>query len=503
MADAATEAVIGLSQGDFAQNALHTPIDPLLRLRDDTRRVRAPHRHCSNAEQQSDQVHQTRPPTMPRGVPESPAKAKRDRKLLRRRPEGESAAFEELVSELSAAFARAPEDEIDSEINRWLKRIVLALNLDRSTIARIDNKSDTAIVTHRWGRKGLRQLPMNRDMSPILPWYKNRIQAGETIVYSTISELPREYARDLKKGRPFLPKSHVGIPLKLGEQIVGVVGFGTLRSERSWPPKMVRRLQLITEIFGNALERSRAATERASLRNQLAHVSRAATMGQLAAAVTHELNQPLAAILNNAEAIQSLLSESSPDLDEVRDAIADIIEDTTRASEIIRRLRAFFRRDEPSRMPLDVGNLVTELARVVRSDALIRQISFRLDVSGPLPPIAGDRIQLQQSILNLILNAFDAVSEVDGAREVAVEVSAIQSSTVRVLVRDSGKGITAVALPNIFEPFFTTKPNGMGMGLAISRSIIEGHRGKLAASSNSHRGSVFEITLPALAQSTG
>jgi two-component system sensor kinase FixL len=226
-------------------------------------------------------------------------------------------------------------------------------------------------------------------------------------------------------------------------------------------------------------------------------------MGQLAAAVTHELNQPLAAILNNAEAIQSLLAESSPDLDEVKAAVADIIEDNTRAGEIIRRLRAFFRRDEPSRQPLDLGNLVAELARVVRSDALIRQISFRLDVSSPMPAIAGDRIQLQQSILNLILNAFDAVSELDGAREVAVEVSAVQSSKVRVIVRDSGKGIAAAALPNIFEPFFTTKPNGMGMGLAISRSIVEGHRGKLVASSNAHGGAVFQITLPALARSIG
>jgi len=438
---------------------------------------------------------------MPRSDRVQRIKAKSRRKPPHHRPAAESAAFEELVSQLSAAFARAPVDEIDSEINRWLSRIVLALNLDRSTIGRFDANAETAIATHRWGRKGLRRVPLNRDLSRLLPWYKSRIQAGETVVYSTLKKLPREYAEDLQSGRSILPTSHVGVPLRVGNEIVGVVGFATMSRSRSWPPKIVRRLQLTAEIFGNALERKRATMQNAALRNQLTHVSRAATMGQLAAAVTHELSQPLAAILNNAEATQSLLSESNPDLAEVRAAIVDIIDDNTRASEIIRRLRAFFLRAEPSRMPLDVGDLAAELARLVRSDALIRHISFRLDVSDSVPRIAGDRIQLQQAILNLILNAFDAVSEIDRAREVVLEVAAVAPNGVRVAVSDSGVGIDAAAMPRIFEPFFTTKPTGMGMGLAISRSIIGEHGGRVAASSNPRGGSILEITLPALAAS--
>jgi signal transduction histidine kinase len=217
----------------------------------------------------------------------------------------------------------------------------------------------------------------------------------------------------------------------------------------------------------------------------------------LAASLAHEINQPLAAIRSNAEAIQSMLGSERPDLDEIKAAVADIVSDDARADETIRRLRAMFRRDELARSEVDLGELLREVNRIIRSDALIRKVSLTLDLHQPLRAVLADRVQMQQAIINLLLNAFDAVSETtENPRQVTLSALRDDSGCLRVLVRDSGKGIDPYALPRIFEAFFTTKPGGMGMGLAISRSIVEAHGGRLSVSSNPGHGSTFEITLP-------
>ncbi len=220
-------------------------------------------------------------------------------------------------------------------------------------------------------------------------------------------------------------------------------------------------------------------------------------MGELAASLAHEINQPLAAIRSNAEAIQNMLEAEVPDLDEVKAAVADIVSDDARAGDTIQRLRALFRREELAHSEIDVAQLLTEVRRIIRSDAIIRKVSLNLDLREPLRAVLADRVQIQQAIINLLLNAFDAVAEEDdNSRQVTLCALAEGSACVRVLVRDSGRGIAPEALPRIFDPFFTTKPGGLGMGLAISRSIVEAHRGRLSVSSNPGRGTTFEISLP-------
>ena len=421
-----------------------------------------------------------------------------------RKPSGlvsEARRFEELVGELSAAFVRVTEDQIDHEIKRWHKQIVLSLGLDRSSIARIDPQSKTFYLVHQWSRPGTPKIPEGFDLLLRAPRLTQKLIAGETLVCSNPDELSPEFDLDLKRMGTLNPKSFVTIPMIVGGVTVGMVGFSSQNQIKRWPRQVLRRLNLVAEIFSNALQRQRAAAAVATLRAELTHVSRAATMGELAASLAHELNQPLAAILHNAEAIQSLLAVENPDLDEVRAAIADIVEDDGRAGEIIRRLRSFFRRDDLTKTTIELNAAVGEIARIVQSDAVIRNVSLALDMSPRSPTVSADRVQLQQAVINLVLNAFDAAAGVKhGPREVVLKIPAQENDWARILVRDSGDGINPEVLPRIFDAFYTTKPSGMGMGLPISRSIIEAHGGRLTASANPDRGVTFEIALPAFSQ---
>jgi two-component system sensor kinase FixL len=177
--------------------------------------------------------------------------------------------------------------------------------------------------------------------------------------------------------------------------------------------------------------------------------------------------------------------------------VGDIIQDDLRATETIKGLRSFFRKSEVEKNPLYLREVVTDVVRMVRSDSLLRNVSLAFEAPAARMRVAGDRIQLQQVVLNLVLNAFDAVSEKEDLREVSISMRA-DKDEVGVAVRDSGNGIDPLAIAHIFEPFFTTKPKGMGMGLAIARSIVKAHGGEISARRNPDRGSTFEIVLPAL-----
>jgi signal transduction histidine kinase len=406
--------------------------------------------------------------------------------------------FERFIEELSASFVRSPVDEIGSEIDRWIREIVLGLNLDRGALAQIDVRSGRLTVRHSWGRDHLVKLPIGLEFARPAPWFDGTLMKGRTVVFSSVKELPAEFrTNDWITFRRFVPKSNITLPIRVAGVVVGALGFASLKRERTWPPRLIRRLELVAEIFGNALERRLAAEENALLRDELSHMSRTAVMGELSASLTHQLNQPLAAILMNAEEIQRMLESGEPALEELRDAVSDIIKDDLRATETIKGLRSFFRKSEVAKAPLYVREVVAEVVRMVRSDSLLRNVSLAFETPAARTRVAGDRIQLQQVILNLVLNAFDAVSRQEDLRQVSITMSADQNE-IRVAVRDSGEGIADVAMSQIFEPFFTTKPKGMGMGLAIARSIVKAHGGQISARRNPDRGSTFEIVLPAL-----
>jgi predicted ATPase/signal transduction histidine kinase len=229
----------------------------------------------------------------------------------------------------------------------------------------------------------------------------------------------------------------------------------------------------------------------------LAHVSRVTTVGELVASIAHEVNQPLGAIVTNGSACLRLLSNELPDLDRSRKAIERMINDGVRASEVIKRIRNLLHKSPAEKTRLSINETVQEVIALVSSDVLRSEVELRVNLAPDLPAVMGDRIQLQQVILNLILNARDAMSEVrTHPRELLITTLKNESGDVVVAVRDSGKGLDANDVEKIFDPFFTTKPEGMGLGLSISRTIIEDHHGTLWAKPNEDRGATILFSLP-------
>jgi C4-dicarboxylate-specific signal transduction histidine kinase len=246
--------------------------------------------------------------------------------------------------------------------------------------------------------------------------------------------------------------------------------------------------------------RRQAEADAHQKRAELAHVSRVATLGELTAALAHELNQPLTAILNNAGAAQRFLA--SPDLDvaEVRDTLADIATDTARAGEVIRRLRGMLKTGTPDFAAVDVNEVIRTVERIVRSDGVLHQVTVELELDPDLPRVSGDGIQLQQVVLNLMLNAFAAMDRpgrpAGPTRRLLVRSHAGEGAHLQVDFKDSGVGISADVIDRLFEPFVTTKPDGLGMGLSICRSILDQHGGTLRAGNNPNGGATFSLTLP-------
>jgi len=231
---------------------------------------------------------------------------------------------------------------------------------------------------------------------------------------------------------------------------------------------------------------------------ELAHVNRVTTMGQLAASIAHEVTQPIAATMTNAQAALHWLDRQPPNLAEVQQALEQIIKDGNRAGDVMGRIRTLIHKMPPRHDRLDVDETIRDVIELTRSELLRKRVSLRTVLASDLPPIRGDRIQLQQVIINLIVNAIEAMSEADdGPRELLISTAAEESSGVRVELRDSGPGLSPESLRHLFDPFYTTKSGGMGMGLSICRSIIEAHGGRIGATANVPQGAVFYFTLPA------
>ena len=299
----------------------------------------------------------------------------------------------------------------------------------------------------------------------------------------------REVFGRRKDGSEFPAEASIS-KLALGNEVVFTVILRDI-TERKKAEEKLRRNE-------EALRKSQA---------ELAHVSRLTTMGELTASIAHEVNQPLTAVVNNANACLSLLPNGTPHLEEVREALTEILDDTDRASAVIVRVRQLARKAPFERSPLDLNEVITDVLALARYESASRRVTIRTELAGELPLILGDRVQLQQVLLNLVVNGMDAMGAVEESKRVLIICGRCETSdgVPRALlsVQDAGIGFKPVEVDRLFEAFYSTKPQGMGMGLAISRSIIEAHGGRLWAEPNQGSGATFLFSLPAAPERLG
>jgi len=233
--------------------------------------------------------------------------------------------------------------------------------------------------------------------------------------------------------------------------------------------------------------------EIAEQREELLHVTRVGKLAEFVSSLAHEISQPLTAILSYAQAAQRMLAEREP---KFREILQFIINDDQRAAEVIQRLRLLLKKSVPEMKPLDINVLINETIVLIATDATVRNVVLKIELENNLPLVRGDRIQLQQVLLNLISNSFDALEGSKGEREILIRASRKDTGTIIVEIKDSGCGIPAHNMPKLFTHFFTSKPDGLGMGLSISRSIVKAHGGRLDVDNNSDRGATFYFTIP-------
>jgi signal transduction histidine kinase len=410
--------------------------------------------------------------------------------LERRRVElslAERLRFEKVLASVSTAFSHLSAVDFDRGVQRGLREVVDFLGVDRGSLIEFSRDGGTA---RSWA------IEEWMDVGEF-PWMTARLQRGDVVDFSRLEALPDEAAVDRRSYLAHRVKPQVAVPLLVGGIVVGGLVFSTVAAERARSDELIQQLHLVGEVFANALSRKQGELEAQRLRQDLTHIGRVSALGELAASLAHELNQPLTAILSGAQAAQRLLAVEPANLEEVREILKDIVADDKRAGDIIHRLSGLIKKGDLEFVPLDLNEIVGEVTWLVRSDAILRNVSLSLEFADDLPKVRGDRVQLQQVVLNLVLNALEAMREPGaGDRTLVIRTARDGAAAVMVAVQDAGIGIDETVVDRMFQPLYTTKAEGLGMGLAIARTIVGAHGGALGAANNLHRGATFHFTIP-------
>jgi len=401
------------------------------------------------------------------------------------------------MAELSAAMARVPADAVDREIESWLGKICRALDLDRSGIYERDSQDAPVRTTHTWVRPNFPSFPRRYDPEKLLQKATKWVMDGNQYTWAHPDEIPDEVADLRPLVQRYGPKASAVFPIWAGGQVIGAASFGKFRSAREWSPELVDYLALAVRLFGSAIERKQSEMAIREARTELRVASRRNTMSELVASLSHEINQPLGAILSNLDGLARLLTQGNPQPEMALEAVNNAIEDTKRTAEIVRRIRFMFKRHAEHKAAIGIAALIGEVVKLTAGESAVRKISVQIQVSPSARRVIGDRIQLQQCVLNLLMNAFDAITEAKGEqRGVTIKVAPEKSGWVGISVSDNGTGIEPGTANRLFEPFFTTKSEGMGLGLLVTRTIVEGHGGRIWATPNPEGGATFTFTLP-------
>ncbi len=314
-------------------------------------------------------------------------------------------------------------------------------------------------------------------------------------MWASADAIPATASEDRRSFDEFGFRSLAILPFTGSHVVRSALLLATTR-ERLVSESDLVQLRLISDVIATARARRRAELDAQRSRQEVAQMARRSSMGELASALAHQLNQPLAAIMANAQAAQRLIESSTPQGVDLHEGLDDIVQDCRRASDVVQRVRDMVAPSKVQMAPLDLADVVREVAMLLASDTLIRRVRLALEFGGDGAPIRGDRVLLQQAVLNVIVNAIDAVADLrDSDRVVTVWTGSAGENHARIRVRDQGPGLPPGYEAQVFEPFFSTKATGLGMGLAIARSIVESHGGTIHLESNP-AGVAVTINLP-------
>lgn len=406
----------------------------------------------------------------------------------------ERLAFERLLADLTERLANIADADFLSGIERALGRLLAFLAFDRCTYSEFI-AGDYLNVVCSVGVHGFDALPRGRFRFP-LKWFLNELRCGRTVAMSNPDDLPQDAVEEALHCRSIGLRSHLSIPVRIGGRVTGVLSFAAVRESRTWSPELVARLKIVGEVMGSTIALARSEEEARELRRHVWHADRVQRVGALTAAIAHELNQPLAAILSNAQAGLKYLDRDgaiAPDV--TRNILEAVVREDKRAAETIRSMRSLIRQGESRRERIDLAVAMSEARRLLQGDLSIQGVRIEASFARECWVMA-DKVHLEQVVLNLLLNAAAALqSRPLEQRVVQLQVTR-RDERVTLKVSDSGEGIAALNLASIFEPFWTTRNDGLGLGLAICRSIVEAHGGRIWAESNPEGGATFSVDLP-------
>jgi len=410
-------------------------------------------------------------------------------------------AEERLRVQHTVAQILAEAATIEEATPRMLRAMGECLGWDVGALWRVDREAEALRCVELWHKASI-EVPEFERVSRELTFVPGLGLPGRVW-----SSLEPEYILDVVPDENF-PRGPIaereglhaafGFPILLGGEVLGVIEFFS-REIRQPDQELLNLLATIGSQIGQFIERKRAEEALRRVQMQLVHANRIATMGQLSASITHEVNQPITAAVTYASAARRWLSAEPPNFRKVDDALADIIEAGDRAGEVVGRIRALIKKAPARKGAVAINDAILEVIALTRTEAANNSVSVRTQLAEGLPRIQGDRVQLQQVLVNLIINAIEAMRDVGEEERELLISSRNEPDGVSVEVRDSGPGFAQATLDRVFEAFYTTKPSGLGLGLSICRSIIEAHGGRLWANANLPRGASFQFALPAIA----
>lgn len=419
--------------------------------------------------------------------------------LLEERRRGEAdlhmrLRFESVLGRISGAFVRQP---LDSALKESLRHVGEFCAADYAGLLQLGGDSGELHVEWQWNQPPGATLLGTKSVAAF-SWAFGRVLAGETVIIDGPDAFPAHASTDRESFRAAGMRSAVVMPLKAASRVEGALWLAIM-SPGPKPEWDVELLQLAAEVLTNASARRKAELELDRGRQKIASMARLSSMGELTASLAHQLNQPLTGIRNNAEAAQRFIDSGRVTLPLLREIMIDIVEDIQRASDVIYRVRELLARTEWSPRELDANALVQDVVTLIASDALLRNVRVELDLTPRALLVRGNRVDLEQVLLNVITNAMDAVAEKPvPQRMVMMQTRCSEDGLVQLTVRDRGEGLPADVADRIFEPFVTTKAEGMGMGLTVARSLIDNHGGSISAANQPDGGAVVTISIPGL-----